>query len=106
MTKPKHTPGPWYTCLNAQNDQRQYVRALARDLAVCKIVTEPNEPAGIMEANARLIAAAPELLDALERLLKWHQYAREKGAFVMAGGDIYIDPEIAREAINKANGDV
>ncbi len=63
----KHTPGPWqfrFTkdyVLSSQGRNPIYaVNGLEGDsVAVCKAVLAPNE------ANARLIAAAPELLKAL-----------------------------------------
>lgn len=60
MTQAKHTPGPWV------------VREDARDWAI--IGPEPSWVTGVdrrnhnAEANARLIAAAPELLAALEKV--------------------------------------
>ena len=50
------------------------------------------------EANARLIAAAPELLDILERLAEYW----DQGAPVFPGSLISIE---AREAIAKATGE-
>lgn len=54
----KHTPGPW-TCT-----------ADMRRLGYYKI-TEPYEFRALeTEANARLIAAAPDMLEALQNLVK------------------------------------
>lgn len=63
----KHTPGPWYTCLNANGDMRQYIRSDADDLAICKLI-DPNRAweIGRLEANARLISQAPDLLAGLK----------------------------------------
>jgi cation transporter-like permease len=49
----------------------------------------------VVEANARLIAAAPELLEALENLLAVHE---------CRGGTKYHAGDIARAAIAKAKG--
>jgi hypothetical protein len=89
----KHTPGPWK--VETYHDS---MFKIVRDLDAGMV------PERRLEADARLIAAAPDLLEACIKLLKWHQYARDNGAFTMAGGDIYIDPEIARKAIAKATG--
>ena len=52
------------------------------------------------EANARLIAAAPELLEACERVLVAHISANTKG-------EVVTDPygEILKQAIAKAEGE-
>lgn len=55
----KHTPGPWLTDEMMPGDQYRYVFA-AKGPIVCRVSAFA---AG--EANARLIAAAPDLLDAL-----------------------------------------
>lgn len=56
----KHTPGPW-VIINHQiggADGKEVGNAFA-----------PGRPAVEQEANARLIAAAPDLLEALESIL-------------------------------------
>lgn len=82
--KPQHTPGPWRT--TGPN-----VRA--GDALICYATNhhanaETPEPEKL--ANARLIASAPELLAALERLVH-----------PMADDD---DLNYAREVIAKAKG--
>lgn len=65
----KHTPGPWLTDEMMPGDQYRYVFA-AKGPIVCRVSAFA---AG--EANARLIAAAPELLAALKGVLaslEWH----------------------------------
>lgn len=53
-----HTPGPWHHQYTAgKHNQAVYAEADGRDIAV--IYPDPN---GELEANARLIAAAPDLL--------------------------------------------
>lgn len=57
----KHTPGPWivnYDGLNIDTKQDGGIEQVAR-------VSRTNEE---REANARLIAAAPDLLDALKEI--------------------------------------
>lgn len=93
MKETKHTPGPWkvngHPGNNAGTDWRQ--------VTDCK-----ENPVFIAEChknNARLIAAAPEMLEALERLLvapdlNWDHMEQES-----------IDAmEQARAAIAKAKG--
>jgi len=51
----KHTPGPWTLCSTSSDVQgNTYIRILSKE----------NE----IEANYNLIAAAPELLEALENI--------------------------------------
>jgi phosphoribosylcarboxyaminoimidazole (NCAIR) mutase len=58
-----HTPGPWFTDDAQDSDERRYVMsANAPFPGTVAIVTLDIEEA---EANAALIAAAPEMLDAL-----------------------------------------
>ena len=56
-----HTPGPWHTAADAQNittDAGALIARVALKQTVC----------GAPTANARLIAAAPELLAVLQAL--------------------------------------
>lgn len=56
----KHTPGPW-KMQPSQHDERHYaIHAASAMRWVAHVSVENNE------ANARLIAAAPELLEALQ----------------------------------------
>jgi hypothetical protein len=74
----KHTPGPWIVTGNF----------IDCDTPPCRIAVALASPE--MEANARLIAAAPELLEALKACEPW---CNDNRAVVMA-----------REAIAKAEG--
>ena len=66
---PKHTPGPWQIC--SSDDGRPYIRAGESGPIVAKAyrATVGHGPLP-GTANARLIAAAPELLAALEQLVR------------------------------------
>lgn len=82
----QHTPGPWKV---------HGYHILGEDLcAVAEVYTAEDIPTE--DANARLIAAAPQLLCALETLLQ---------AFEC--GDYYNDviTDLAKEAIAKAKGE-
>lgn len=55
MKKQKHTPGKW------KIDGQWIINSNDDPIAVCKIMNNAGQPGG---ANAHLIAAAPELLEA------------------------------------------
>jgi len=58
-----HTPGPWYWADNVPDAPPQYRMIVDADGAtVC-------DPSPMGEADARLIAAAPALLEALQAIL-------------------------------------
>ena len=64
MSAPAFTPGPW-----------QYLRSPSGPIRVgpshnCTVAVAPFPPAGDQEANVRLIAAAPELFEALDEMLR------------------------------------
>jgi hypothetical protein len=65
----KHTPGPW----TQYRDSRGYVRIQSNvQGGPVAFIEEMNNTGGTEQdhANARLIAAAPELLEALERITR------------------------------------
>jgi hypothetical protein len=97
----KHTPGPWRTTrklgYSGHAAAEYYIYAEntndGRSLAVAHIKKSTVQP---MEANARLIAAAPDLLAALQALL----------AVSSACSDEETEAVIyARAAIAKARGE-
>lgn len=100
--KPQHTPGPWRT----SNGQGQYHTSVlcngwrsSRDkVVICSISPAPRTPAAWeeAEANARLIASAPDLLDALKQALEQLQAYRA----MLAGHQSVVRK--ARIAIAKA----
>ena len=113
MSETKHTPGPWYTDAIGRiwrrnpSDLYEYGGGVAGDKPVATVwkgwVNE-GEVGFPLEANARLIAAAPELLKALEKL-----YALVEGESPSlldedSGGDSRLDIEICA-AIAKAKGE-
>ena len=100
----KHTPGPWsYTV----DKDRGWDFKLTADHGKTEIVSGCgccDSPWVSCEADARLIAAAPELLEALENIVKLGEPGRiyelkELGTLV--GGML----SIARAAIAKAKGE-
>lgn len=86
----KHTPGPW----DIKTTDRTFVHVIQRG-DMSRPVAHLNYTMGIeqCEANARLIAAAPTLLDACKRALdQTDRNARPS------------DWGLLRDAINKATG--
>lgn len=75
--KTQHTPGPWHL-----SKGKNYVRKLSptltdapQDYNICELNCMVGNPE--FEANARLIAAAPDMLEALEEIAaNWGNPAR------------------------------
>lgn len=88
MSNAKHTPGPWEAkCEDWERENGMCVYD-AEGMLVARRLTEPN---------ARLIAAAPELLFALDRILRELPQRRD-----------WLDPvteKIVNAAIAKARGE-
>lgn len=99
MSTPKHTPGPWRTLANAYIGQWQVLSSESKICTVSKktldrsLMAEYPDLDKEASANARLIAAAPELLAACE-LMADNWGAVEAPAIVAQ----------ARAAIDKARG--
>lgn len=112
MTEAKHTPGPWFVgyngldvgCINAKIGGH----AKLFDIRGWGYLTggghgalglSNDDAVRIQSANANLIAAAPDLLEALYRLMR---ECEMEGLESRAGFDCWIGN--ARAAIAKANG--
>jgi hypothetical protein len=81
-----HTPGPWYWADNVPDAPPHYRMVVDADgFTVC-------DPSPMSEHDARLIAAAPELLAALQKI---DANAAESVEWIR---------RVAREAIAKATG--
>lgn len=65
--KTPHTPGPWVV-LEQPNDNRTHISNGAH--IVCTLGTTRTDGSPNHYANARLIASAPELLDAVDSCLE------------------------------------
>ncbi len=68
----KHTPGPWYY-MHHKGLNEHLVGVTLRNVAIVEHRHEDAGecPPGTTEANARLIAAAPELLTSLIEFVEW-----------------------------------
>ena len=92
----KHTPGPWhiFTTLNGV----PIISSVRGAVAVTR-ATE-NNAGGIEKANARLIAAAPELLAALKYARTCIAYCRRRHPDAQKGdgipAEVFIDAAIAK----------
>jgi hypothetical protein len=62
----KHTPGPWY--VTRHNDLQYSISQ--KETGYDEMIEALDEED---EANAKLIAAAPELLEALKECRKWYE---------------------------------
>lgn len=122
MNTPNHTPGPWHVEKRYSGTMRdgKLVRYfavahtsptrdcfVALDVAPAELmngatgVTSPNLEG---EANARLIAAAPDLLEALEKIATQADLTARTFPNAPRRGDWLRVGEIARKAIAKAEG--
>ena len=103
----QHTPGPWMVPHFARDDvccNCAYVFSESQ-VGMGSICTidhgDENEPLEIAKANARLISAAPELLEALQLLI------HEVDESAVAGATVYgwkAATDKTRAAISKATG--
>jgi hypothetical protein len=68
--QPKHTPGPWFA--KRAGDGRYFEWYVGRDGGNCSIAEDITDPVtrDPSEANAHLIAAAPDLLEALKMMME------------------------------------
>jgi hypothetical protein len=107
----KHTPGPWKACKDHEDFNGPYFDIEPEDLdyyqnkpyvRICSKdgnVTTNHDLFEFQEANAKLIAAAPELFEALELCIKtWRNpnYSNE---------DFHLCFDKAEQAIKKAKGE-
>lgn len=97
MNKPKHTPGPW-AAHEGTRDEFKLSRSERTDHAWVVCTDSNGLPIaemclGTPSANARLIAAAPEMLQALKDFVKLRE------------GDLGPDLEPLKAAIKKAEGE-
>lgn len=99
-----HTPGPW----SHVNGNEIHDKAARYDNAGTRIGDTPNRIAVIeypyadpegQDANARLIAAAPEMLTALRRLVACPDVNAD-----MLSPETIVAADLARDAIRHAEG--
>lgn len=101
MTQTKHTPGPWgiqegKTLLHIETfESERGDGSLDTRTPICSV---PKKS----EANARLIAAAPDLLGASKSALHLLEYEQNEGT--KFSSHINVELKELREAIAKAEG--
>jgi hypothetical protein len=95
MTTTKHTPGPWSV-------DGEGIKAIVRDANMMIVAIRHRMPGDAHEANARLIAAAPDLLAALNGFVINEQNLNDEH---FAGVQERL-MKLARAAIAKATGGV
>ena len=96
----KHTPGPWVAVTPEEvEDDCGVISGRTHDFSGDVVVRLPNGTRGA--ANARLIAAAPDLLEALKQRLPSCQclYGIERGD---VDGEEFFDQNACPECINDA----
>lgn len=111
MDKQQHTPGPWrvegdeeythHALHHPYHDNRYIIGDIDNDdlgyMIVARMSDHPQQA-----ANARLIAAAPELLDALQGVLDHLWDGRKRD--VRRDFDLMVYEVAARKAIARATG--
>jgi len=124
---PKHTPGPWKVGRNGQKwnspssptatveAHRTYVEGVEPTVYRVADVIYPTTQEGCVgaderKANAHLIAAAPEMLEALKNLLETSEWLQSSGNLKSPiephpyGLGVMLAKSNARAAIAKAEG--
>lgn len=92
--KAKHTPGPWSIREGEGKDNTKWIDG--NDGLVLAYVSDKNlKDTSLRDANAQLIAAAPELLEALKEV---HKYLCDDYQTAEKLRDIFllIEPAIAK----------
>jgi len=84
----KHTPGPWTFVQGGSGDWPTWNVRIGRSM----ITLPPGEDMQVMDANARLIAAAPDLLEFARLVLRGE------------GLSVRSIVEVGRAALAKAEG--
>lgn len=91
----KHIPGPWYATTRVGREPWDWVVASAADpnIEICQMFHDGTDENERGEANAKLVAAAPDLLKAATAALASH------AAGFMLSGDVV---EALRRSIKAA----
>lgn len=97
----RYTPGPW-AVVDGYYPSFKEITGLSFKISVVMIATDlTQEDYYRRSADLRLIAAAPDLVEALKMAVS----ALERSDYIMMDGDSVDVVDNAREAINKATGE-
>ncbi len=97
----EHTPGPWRSQWSETLGITGYDILGPDDVAIAGICDMVGSPLPL-EANAKLIASAPSLLEALEELTEYsHDWHEADGSPILG---LEAANRMARDAIKKAKG--
>ncbi len=96
MSAPKFTAGPWTFSIGGTGDYPTWGVRIGKGLVHLPGI----EPMEVMDANARLIAAAPEMYEALEAMV-----GIEDDDEYMSQLEVNARLEAARAALAKARGE-
>ena len=98
MSESKHTPGPWD--VDFSGPARLAITGPSEEtIARCDMQCENGD---VDEANARLIAAAPDLLEACKAVEVWVILATARDAHPEAVDNALADLKMLRAALAKA----
>lgn len=79
--KTQHTPGPWKLLTEGDEDtfivRTIVIEGKSRNLSEVAFITTGSMSDDVEEANAKLIAAAPELLTSLDLMIRIAEYGVE-----------------------------
>lgn len=98
MLKEKHTQGPWEVMISGK-----HVFVNSDDECVCITHNNDSLPPEKAIANARLIAAAPELLEACKDMVELLSRFINETSGDNRGTIVFL--KVIRDAIAKAEGD-
>lgn len=110
MKKMKHTPGPWYPsfhagiCIGVQNSPDGFTQMICN--SILPETDDMYEKWGEqIEADMKLIAAAPDLLEALEELMRFEASLRMVMFNKLQAPEPFLKAlDNAEAAIRKARG--
>lgn len=100
----KHTPGPWRSITTKlETSNYRFHSIMSVDNKIIAHITDGDDE---NLANADLMAAAPELLEACEYALKRLKEFQEATGYPTAHPQIELEEAILEEVIKKAKGEV
>lgn len=86
-----HTPGPWR--YKPATNLMHAVMSIGDKIAIFKVAPD--------DSDARLMEAAPELLAALEEMVRWYA-KRETASMAVSGGEGLLPIEVQDEEVQQA----